>query len=134
MNGRVVAIDPGETIGFVSFNADGSVESAFVVVNPQGLEGMFKAFPPDVVVLEDFNRGGPLDIHQKRTMTVIGAVTAHAQAHKAKLVKQTPQERKPHLNAAIAHDVVMASEAAARPHIRDAVAHGLRYFSKMKDN
>jgi len=126
---RVVCIDPGATIGFVSFN-DGSVESAFVVTNPQGLEGMFKAYPPDVIVYEDFNRQGPLDAHHKRTLTVIGSLSVYAGQYNATLVKQTPQERLPFLDQATSHDVVMASTGSSRPHVRDALAHGLRYFAK----
>ena len=130
---RIIAVDPGQHTGLAIFR-DEEVEGVFLIDGIRGLIATFKAYPPTVVIVENFHRQKVATGPQTDTLKMIGAIETLALEHKAEIVTQSPTDRKAWEKEASAHPAVQAMNAVARPHVRDAVAHGLRYLALRKSN
>ena len=126
----ILTFDPGKTTGW-SFWKNRNLVEVGVVMNYADLLLCFSNHQSaDVVVYEGFARANASTGDQLQAIEMCGAIQCLAVAARMRLKKQLPANRKGYIPYAktLVKDMGIPSEQ--RPHITDAVAHGVRYLHK----
>lgn len=127
---HILTFDPGKTTGWSYWNNRNVVEVG-AVMNYQDLLICFGQHKDlDVVVFEGFARANASTGDQLQAIEMCGAIQCLAVAAKAKCVKQYPANRRGYIPVAKAFVKGMELPKEIRPHVTDAVAHGVCYFHK----
>ena len=127
----LLSIDPGETVGVAVIDLEKEfVIGGFILDSVKGLEGIFKAYTPTVVVCEEFNRVHGSSGPHTKTMKLIGAIELLCVQNDAKLVMQANVLKKAYENEASADEMVQAMPGSGRVHVRDALAHAKCYLNR----
>ena len=126
----ILALDPGETTGYVIAEADGldyDIKISGQHPNWRQLEGLINYWSPDAIVYEAFYLSPQIAKFKTRstlpTVEVIGVLKYLAQKNKTKLIAQPPS----------AKEVVSLSRYIAGvsgPHARDALKHLIAYLRR----
>ena len=126
----ILAIDPGETTGYVVAETDGldyDVKISGQFPNWRGIEALITYWLPDTVVYEAFYLSPSIAKYKARstmpTVEVIGVLKYLAWQHSIPLVAQPPS-----VKYVAATDLPRHVAGVTGPHARDALRHLIAYL------
>lgn len=128
---RVIAVDPGETIGYALYDSDterivtGQCQNVLEIADWLDIQTRVL----DAVVVEDFIGGGYRTAAAIHTLQVLGFVYYYAQHVGLKVVRQAPQRRLHQVPAALRLLGGAIQPTGVVPHATDALAHALAYVA-----
>ena len=127
---NMLTFDPGKTTGWSYWKNRNLVEVGAVLTYQDLLICFGQHSDVDTVVFEGFARANASTGDQLQAIEMCGAIQCLATAAKATIKKQYPANRKGYIPCARQFVKEMNLPQDIRPHVTDAVAHGVCYLHK----
>lgn len=123
-----LALDPGETTGFATFDAQGNSLEIGEVFSDSELDDLLDRVKASVIIIEDWIQSPYITMGGSKQLTArtIGSVEAWARRNGAKVVLQ-PNTIKP---IAYKWAGIKKPKAKSLTHSADAFVHGVYYLQK----
>ena len=131
---KILTFDPGKKTGYSVWkttpNGPEVIEAGVVLNYQQLIKVMENHCMADFCVYEGFARANASTGDQLQAIAMTGAIYCMAEYHSMKVRKQYPAQRKGYIPFAKQTPLPTTVKSEDRPHVIDAVAHGLRFFDK----
>jgi len=131
----VQVYDPGLQTGFASFSNSGKFVSGDVIASADLIDHLFKETGPwSIVIVEQFaNPFSKLTKEALQTIEYVGAIKAFASKFGHNCHTQMQSQKEGYMESAkILADSYRKEYKEKTKHMIDAIAHGLRYFDKVR--